>query len=717
MRILYLCADPGIPVRGHKGAAVHVRAMCAAFERAGHAVTLIAARTGPGAGPAPAARLIVAEAAPGGDARAVADRVRECAAALLAEEPFDLIYERYALWSGAGADLARSTGLPFVLEVNAPLVEEARDHRGLGELDAARAIAHTQFKTATRLAVVSDALRDYVCDQGADPTRVSIVPNGVDPEHFHPAVMGTHIRRRLGLKGRKVVGFVGRPRPWHDLTTLIAAVERLHEADPAYALLLVGDMPDDLRAAAGQRPELITLVGALDHARVPAYIAAMDVAVSSHHARSDFYFSPLKLFEYLACGVPTVAADVGQQADVLRETNGGWLYPPGDAAALADRIGGIFAEPEEARATAWRGASAVLARYTWDANARRICATVEPQPIAPAAGATQTPLLDARLRARLYRASRPDLINAPLRQALGPDLTVTAIDVLKYKPRRRAVLRYHLSGARWPRVIGKVFRDDRAGRLCTIQRHLWENGFGPDAADNIRVAEPITVLPEQRIFVQELAPGSTLNELFDAGADLTPSVERAAMALAKLHRFAWHASWTPLGTYTLADEVAHLADYAADLSALQPERAVEVNEILNTLRLWAGQLPGAPRPRPIHRDFYYSQVLVAGPHLTLIDFDLISLGDPAIDAANFVAHLGFLGLERAGDAEALRPLADRFLDIYSRHAAPQPGFSDRLSFYTAATYFRLMNVVAGRPALAPLREPLQRLTLQSLLPV
>ena len=58
MNILYLCADRGIPIRGHKGAAVHVRAMADAFQQAGHTVTILTPRPGSVDGPAPRAEIV-----------------------------------------------------------------------------------------------------------------------------------------------------------------------------------------------------------------------------------------------------------------------------------------------------------------------------------------------------------------------------------------------------------------------------------------------------------------------------------------------------------------------------------------------------------------------------------------------------------------------------------------------------------------------------------
>ncbi len=369
MRILYLCADRGIPVRGHKGAAVHVRSLTDALVQAGHAVTIFTPRPGPADGPAPLAEIVdcshavaTAEAVTTNGAQAFADGLTGAALAWLAENPCDAIYERYSLWSDAGARLRAAAGLPLVLEVNAPLRAEAARHRSLLDDALAAQIEAAQFGAADHVVVVSEALADYVIAHGAAPHGVHVTPNAVDPQRFHPAVRGGAVRQRYGLHGRTVVGFAGRMRPWHDGPTLLRAFARLHAADPAYHLLLVGEMDPELLAqieAAGLA-DAVTCTGPVPHSDVPQHLAAMDVAVSSHaasEAGAAFYFSPLKLFEYLACGVPTVAAAVGQPARLLQSGVNGYLYPPGDDAALAGAIRSLVQDPAHARDVAWQGAS------------------------------------------------------------------------------------------------------------------------------------------------------------------------------------------------------------------------------------------------------------------------------------------------------------------------------------------------------------------------
>ncbi|MBI4674868.1 MAG: glycosyltransferase family 4 protein [Chloroflexi bacterium] len=401
MNILYLCADRGIPIRGHKGAAVHVRALTDAFVRAGQRVTILTPRVGPSDGCAPLAELIhipLPEMNLPDDARvrqaqaqAYADVLYPAARDLLARQSFDFIYERYSLWSNVGARLARATRLPLVLEVNAPLRQEFAAYRQIHDTARAAQIEAEQFTQANAISVVSEPLREYVVQRGALEERVYVLPNAVDPTHFHPAVRGESVRQRYAWHDRIVIGFVGKPRPWHDLETLCAAFVELHASDARYHLLLVGDMPMPPAIEQYGLQDAVTLTGPVAHEVVPAHIAACDVVVAPHPALADFYFSPLKLFEYLACGVPTVAANIGQPAAVVREGETGFLYPPGDAHALAERIRQIIAAPDRARAVAWNGAAYVLAQHTWDKNARAVVDWLAPQPYRRSTGTSLRP--------------------------------------------------------------------------------------------------------------------------------------------------------------------------------------------------------------------------------------------------------------------------------------------------------------------------------------
>jgi hypothetical protein len=142
MRIAYVCADPGIPVYGSKGASIHVQSVIQVLLERGHEVHLVTPRVG---GEAPSTVTVHDLPAIGkGDKAEREVRARlsdaEVATVLEAVDP-DLVYERYSLWSAATMEHAASRGIPGVIEVNAPLIDEQAEHRTLLDREAAEAIA------------------------------------------------------------------------------------------------------------------------------------------------------------------------------------------------------------------------------------------------------------------------------------------------------------------------------------------------------------------------------------------------------------------------------------------------------------------------------------------------------------------------------------------------------------------------------------------------
>ncbi|MEK7787646.1 MAG: hypothetical protein AAB658_19765, partial [Chloroflexota bacterium] len=227
---------------------------------------------------------------------------------------------------------------------------------------------------------------------------------------------------------------------------------------------------------------------------------------------------------------------------------------------------------------------------------------------------------------RRYRSNRAELATPLLACRLPPPhhkATIHSIKILKYKPGRRCVLAYTLAIGHPPsvasqrRVIGKVFRDERGERLFRLQEQLWQDGFGPHAPDHIHVPEALAYVPEMQMLVQECAAGATLNELA-METDARPLVRRSAEGLVKLHNADSFVAGEPLGQYRLIDELANLDRFTEDLTAVRPDAGSAVSALRDSLRGWGAQLPALPGPTPVHRDFYYSQVLFNGPRLTLI---------------------------------------------------------------------------------------------------
>lgn len=373
MRIVYVCTDPGIPVWGVKGASIHVQEMLRAFLARGAGVTLISPRM-EGAPPAglEVVRTIALPAIGKGEAEARARRqlaLNEAVAAALAGlgRP-NLIYERHALFAHAAMEHARRHATASVLEVNAPLIDEQARHRTLALPEAARTTARRALAAAGTVVAVSEGVATYARDHGA--ARVAVIANGVDPARFPP---------RPAPEGPFTFGFLGSLKPWHDVPILIEALARLRAGPVAEArLLIVGDGPErpalEARLAALGLSGAADFTGALPAAEVPAALARMHAAVAPYAAGTPFYFSPLKLYEYMAAGLPVIASATGDLAEVVAQDRTGLLVPPGDADALATALAGLAADPS-LRTQLGRAARAeVMAHHGWDRVAGRVLA-------------------------------------------------------------------------------------------------------------------------------------------------------------------------------------------------------------------------------------------------------------------------------------------------------------------------------------------------------
>ena len=412
MKIAYLCSDPGVPVYGDKGASVHVRELTRAWQRLGHDMTVLAAR--PGGNPPSDYGVPVVAAKPepiderlaallrtdpsagedvARDVRAIlaAASLRQKALPLLRSFQPDLVYERFALFGTAGIAVARELGVPLILEVNAPLSQEQERHRGLAYGATARELERHVLRSVDHVVAVSSALQRWLVAAGVSPERITVLPNAVDPARFDPGhVEGGTVRGRLGLADQPVVGFVGTLKPWHDVDTLVRAIALLRRRTPAPRLLVVGAGPERERLEKLARINGIgaatTFTGPVPHAGVAPYIGAFDVAVVPYGRERTSYFSPLKLFEYLAAGRPVVAADVGDIRHCIRHGETGLLYPAGDTDALADAIGALLADRSRASSLARAGREHVGAHHTWEHNARVVAELGDELPHRESAG-------------------------------------------------------------------------------------------------------------------------------------------------------------------------------------------------------------------------------------------------------------------------------------------------------------------------------------------
>jgi glycosyltransferase involved in cell wall biosynthesis len=287
------------------------------------------------------------------------------------------VWQRHELFYSPGPRLARRLGVASVLFVPAAKVWEANQwgtKRPGWDRWLERRVERPALQRADVVACGSEAVAEQVLRIGMPEERVVPTPTGVDLDLFAELPDPTPLRRRLGLGGRFVVGWVGSFRRFHALEQAVRAAAGV----PGSHLLLVGDGPERARIErlAADAGVPATFTGTVPHAELPGYLAAMDTAVVLAPPRQAFHYSPLKVAEYLAAGRPVVAPAVGQLADRLTDGVDAVLVPAGDSAALEAALRRLQSDPEERARLGKAARAAAETSWSWDDQVRRVVAAV-----------------------------------------------------------------------------------------------------------------------------------------------------------------------------------------------------------------------------------------------------------------------------------------------------------------------------------------------------
>ena len=376
MRVLYCAIDQTVP--GVKGGSVHVTAVAEGLAALGHEVHVIAA---PGDGPFPGGPVRWIAMAPPFGAKELRwlrlARVRR----LVADLRPDVVIERYYNFGGEGILAARAANARTVLEVNAPVI----DHPGSAKALVDRALVAQPMRR----------WREYLCaraDLIVTPSAAILPPGtperkivrlewGADTDRFQPH---TPARPPFERVAATTAIFAGAFRSWHGAINLVRAVRVLQErGGPDVGAVLVGDGPE--RAAAEEAARGLARViftGAVPHAAMPAFLAAADVGVAPFEIAAHgplalgFFWSPLKMFEYMAAGLPVVAPAVDRIPSLVSHEREGLLYDPARPDALASVLERL-ADPALRRTLGAAARARAVREYSWKAHCEALVRAIE----------------------------------------------------------------------------------------------------------------------------------------------------------------------------------------------------------------------------------------------------------------------------------------------------------------------------------------------------
>jgi len=290
----------------------------------------------------------------------------------------DIIIYRNQMFQFAPFWLSKRFKIPILLELNALRSTEATIINKQNQITAiTRWAERMAIQSADTLFCVSKQVKHYLGNfrQGSE---IYVIPNGVDTNKFDPGKYDKQLmKEKLGLRGKTILGYVGSYKTWHGVDIAIRIIEMMAKTTKtSYHLLLIGNGEgfDSIKAQIEEKnlTSDVTQIDSIAHEEIPQYIACFDYALMSYPDMKSFHGSPLKMFEYMAMGIPVVATAVGQIKEIVRQGETGILVYPPTPENYVKAIFDADQDPERLRRIGTSARRLIVEEYSWLKNAEKI---------------------------------------------------------------------------------------------------------------------------------------------------------------------------------------------------------------------------------------------------------------------------------------------------------------------------------------------------------
>jgi glycosyltransferase involved in cell wall biosynthesis len=237
-------------------------------------------------------------------------------------------------------------------------------------------------KSSEKIISVTLQISSHLKEEHNSPNqKIAVVGNGVNTEEFRPLSKEGRVdvwRREFGIApGDRIVMFVGNIARWQGVEMLVDVAFRILNKEQGVKFIIVGDgvLKDGLakRVSESCYERSILFTGMVDYSIVPELINLADICVAPFISRRNEKtgVSPLKVFEYMACGKPVIASRI-EGLEFLESEGAGRLTTPGDTVSLEQSLRELLENPEERLNLGRRGLSLVRGRFDWEKRVTEI---------------------------------------------------------------------------------------------------------------------------------------------------------------------------------------------------------------------------------------------------------------------------------------------------------------------------------------------------------
>lgn len=277
----------------------------------------------------------------------------------------------------------------------------------------------------------------------------------------------------------------------------------------------------------------------------------------------------------------------------------------------------------------------------------------------------------------------------PLSYGFSVTPFVKEINIISYKPEHRCQIEYLITTGTKPKskakLFGKLYRSIEDCQAAYDATSYFSRLMAESDQSVIKDYPEPFIIPElNAVFLREI-DGISFNTILSDDPHES-IVENIAVSLKNLHS----GKFTPLRIHSWEHEIKVMKKWTAAANHLYPFPFSSINRLMNSI-LEKGKSVNTKSHSLVHCDFYDKQIIVNGNAIAFLDFDSFSIGDPAIDIGNFLAHLALRGIQKTGNPKHYNRIKKCFLAAYTNNNNEVDLFK-RIELYLLSSLLRLSCV-------------------------